>query len=418
MNDFPPINETINDEIRILSDKNASTDLCRFITRPVWALATEYQLWQDIAKASGKKLLVLCDRSYKGIASIHTAYNDIISTSNGWKPDVVIIHTGWEPEINGFEPGEPITHPDKTHLEKMRIRVSRQQAIFLDLYNSIQCPKLVLTVNPVYNSIPDPHYDMQLFETFYIRVFTRQRQLPAATHKKFKLSCLNRMARPTRIDLFSRLLVEPFFKDMHCSFHAIGLLRGNDGRLTRQLPGRGQSKYAYLGQIAEWVGEARSELITKTLSSHWDMFPINPDGYNLSDHNWNIGFDPKNYAYTGSLCNIATETDNGIDQVFLTEKTFTCLAHGMPFFVQTGHGAIAHLRDIGFDVWDDVIDHAYDAEPDYATRQDMLMDSIRKYMATEFVRDIDRENRNIAHFYSPATYKIFFDSLVDRLTNM
>ena len=38
--------------------------------------------------------------------------------------------------------------------------------------------------------------------------------------------------------------------------------------------------------------------------------------------------------------------------------------------------AVRHLRDWGFDMFDDVVDHAYDAEPDKHVRQQMILSQL------------------------------------------
>ena len=78
-------------------------------------------------------------------------------------------------------------------------------------------------------------------------------------------------------------------------------------------------------------------------------------------------------------------------------------------------GSIAHLRESGFDVYDDIIDHSYDAEEDYLTRTNMLIASVRTFMLTEHTRDIDREKRNVEHFYSDETYHKFHNTLLTQL---
>lgn len=68
-------------------------------------------------------------------------------------------------------------------------------------------------------------------------------------------------------------------------------------------------------------------------------------------------------------------------------------------------GTVAHLRSLGFDLFDDVfLDHAYDQETNLNHRIDMIHDLIDQFM----VMDIDqiwkstlaRRQANIDRFYS------------------
>lgn len=92
-----------------------------------------------------------------------------------------------------------------------------------------------------------------------------------------------------------------------------------------------------------------------------------------------------NHAYTvvehhqDSYCYVSLETQFDVDQsggTFITEKTFKPIKHGQLFFVAAGCGSIAALRELGYDVFDDVLDHSYDTEPDHTRRWLQLKRSI------------------------------------------
>ena len=69
-------------------------------------------------------------------------------------------------------------------------------------------------------------------------------------------------------------------------------------------------------------------------------------------------------GYTDSYVHLIVETTvtNGF---FITEKTWQPIASGQLFLVWGNTRSIAHLRDLGVDVFDDIIDHKY-----YDTEQD------------------------------------------------
>jgi hypothetical protein len=64
--------------------------------------------------------------------------------------------------------------------------------------------------------------------------------------------------------------------------------------------------------------------------------------------------------YQNSFVEIVTESSFAPSCFILTEKTAHAF-YGCNFpIILSGSGAIAHLREIGLDVFDDVVDHGYD----------------------------------------------------------
>jgi hypothetical protein len=75
--------------------------------------------------------------------------------------------------------------------------------------------------------------------------------------------------------------------------------------------------------------------------------------------------------HVNSYCNIVMETHFDADQsggAFLTEKTFKPIKHGQMFFVAGPAGSLQVLRDLGYRVFDSVLDNSYDLETDHTQR--------------------------------------------------
>ena len=75
--------------------------------------------------------------------------------------------------------------------------------------------------------------------------------------------------------------------------------------------------------------------------------------------------------HVNSYCNIVIETHFDADQsggAFLTEKTFKPIKHGQMFFIAGPAGSLQVLRDLGYRVFDSVLDNSYDQEPDHTQR--------------------------------------------------
>jgi|LakMenEpi03Aug12_release.lakeMendotaPanAssembly.Ray.scaffolds.fasta_scaffold209338_2 hypothetical protein len=87
---------------------------------------------------------------------------------------------------------------------------------------------------------------------------------------------------------------------------------------------------------------------------------------------------PKYHA--NSYCNIVLESQFDVDQssgCFITEKTFKPIKHGQMFFVAGGAGSLQALRDLGYRVFDGVLDNRYDQEPNHTFRWIKLCESIQ-----------------------------------------
>ena len=83
--------------------------------------------------------------------------------------------------------------------------------------------------------------------------------------------------------------------------------------------------------------------------------------------------------HVNSYCNIVLETHFDADHsggAFITEKTFKPIKHGQMFFIAGPAGSLQVLRDLGYRVFDSVLDNSYDQEPDHTQRWMALTRSI------------------------------------------
>ena len=107
-------------------------------------------------------------------------------------------------------------------------------------------------------------------------------------------------------------------------------------------------------------------------------------------------------GYTDSYLHLIVETcvNTGF---FITEKTWQAIASGQLFLTWGSAGSIAHLREMGVDVFDDFIDHKYyDTEQDPLTRLDKIH-TVLDDLATQdldhiFQQTLIRRTNNISKF--------------------
>lgn len=61
------------------------------------------------------------------------------------------------------------------------------------------------------------------------------------------------------------------------------------------------------------------------------------------------------------------------EYICYTEKTWRAIQLPRPVLLFSAQYAIRYLREWGFDVFDDLVDHSYDLEPNHHTRQQMIL---------------------------------------------
>ena len=64
------------------------------------------------------------------------------------------------------------------------------------------------------------------------------------------------------------------------------------------------------------------------------------------------------------------------DTIAFSEKVFRALQLPRPILLYSMPGSIKALRDYGFELFDDIVDHSYDSEPDQIKRQVMILDQL------------------------------------------
>lgn len=132
----------------------------------------------------------------------------------------------------------------------------------------------------------------------------------------------------------------------------------------------------------------KSVLLKKQIPKVDKILPLCLDVYGDIDKCYPNDLNPDIYGRT--LINLVSETfytendNNRVSEMFITEKTyksFTC--YQMPVIIGP-KGVVKRLREYGFDMFDDIIDHSYDD----------LDDAERLFGAVDVLRQII-ENKNL-----------------------
>ena len=82
--------------------------------------------------------------------------------------------------------------------------------------------------------------------------------------------------------------------------------------------------------------------------------------HNETDHADNLDIYTTHPAFQDTYVNLVNETSIANELAIVSEKTFKPIRAHQLFVIIATVGAVKFLRDIGFDVFDDVIDHSYD----------------------------------------------------------
>lgn len=116
----------------------------------------------------------------------------------------------------------------------------------------------------------------------------------------------------------------------------------------------------------------------------------------------NISFPELTGALLNVICETAYEPQHEVTQLVyhhrpgMTEKSFKCFAlHQIPLWLAP-YRAVACYRALGFDVFDDIVDHSYDLESNPVDRINLVADQIER-----FCRHSQTELHNMKHTLRP-----------------
>lgn len=126
-------------------------------------------------------------------------------------------------------------------------------------------------------------------------------------------------------------------------------------------------------------------------------------------------------AFTQSYINIVTETIMR-GEVFIGEKTWKPIASGQFFLILGCAGTVSYLRNIGVDVFDDIIDHSYDLEPDWRKRIQLMQQSFQKLVSMN-VADLwqqtqQRRAQNRTNFFNGHFINSYIKEINDSISKI
>lgn len=121
--------------------------------------------------------------------------------------------------------------------------------------------------------------------------------------------------------------------------------------------------------------------------------------------------------YVDAYLNLVTESR--LEPIgFLTEKIYKPIRAGQLFLIQGPPGAVKFLRDIGFDTFDDFIDHDYDSIADWKERTNYIHNELLRIhhdIKNIYFATINRRQKNIEIIRSFENKNFWSQSIKDKI---
>jgi len=201
--------------------------------------------------------------------------------------------------------------------------------------------------------------------------------------------------------------------------------------------GLGYDQHGYISYLSQ-----RSEI--KKLDSLLDCIPWQflerqeavrdhmMEGYKIVNHNKDLYVEDYNIyrqtndnitnfnsnlrpLYQNSFFEIVSETEFSSPSFLVTEKTANAIYACNFFIILSGQGAVQHFKDIGFDMFDDVIDHSYDSISNPIDRIALAIDrNQRLFTDPDYVKDAWIRNQHRFESNITVANEIMFDWYRDR----
>lgn len=146
------------------------------------------------------------------------------------------------------------------------------------------------------------------------------------------------------------------------------------------------------------AGTTALEIFDDQFTKHLNIFQ--------DEHNYIRPSIPyKNYNKTDDLANLVMSSKFSLiletythsnDFVTFSEKTFRCLRLPRPWMMFANKDSVQYLRNLGFDVLDDLVDHSYDALEFDIDRQEAILNQINELSKLQFTEALKKRCQTAA----------------------
>ena len=200
--------------------------------------------------------------------------------------------------------------------------------------------------------------------------------------RQYKWSCLNGRPRGHRIYNYIYSVDRPYYNDSYFTMHN-----------------------------SEFEADRTDEFILdQNTADRWNNLR---NGWPSDWESWPSVFEVTK-ATKDSYIHLVTETTVS-PGVFVTEKTWRPIAYGQLFLILGNPGTVEFLRSQGVDVFDDLIDHSYDNEPNWQLRCHKVHAQLEKLLVQNltnlYVITESRRRANKQSFYEYKFGKQYRDDI-------
>jgi len=231
---------------------------------------------------------------------------------------------------------------------------------------------------------------MEMFKNLYIDCAEPTQYHITHTNRKKHFMCLNKGPRIHRTECVAHLWKKGLLDLGMVSHKAIDMLPKktfSDNVIEWFEEQKGNLPYIVDGNHIEAGGSVQRELLDYASKVHFQI--VTETGFYTQDN------------LDGFLKN----------DLFVTEKTYKTFYMGHPFVVLSQPGTIRHVKKLGFDVFDDIINHDYDNISDDQQRFEAVLTEALRLCTISLTRW-----NNIRELILPRlleNHRIYVDELTD-----
>lgn len=163
--------------------------------------------------------------------------------------------------------------------------------------------------------------------------------------------------------------------------------------------------YQFVRRNLLMYGNVSFLLDSRTLPIGKELYEANFRGYEIFEAEHNLMRDRVPFVnFSGDLDQAVIDSQFSVvietyfdwpGTIAFSEKVFRALQLPRPLMLYSMPGSIKTLREYGFELFDDIVDHAYDNEPDQIKRQVMILDQLCNWRDKPFTSQnlLDFEQR-------------------------
>jgi hypothetical protein len=231
--------------------------------------------------------------------------------------------------------------------------------------NLLKDEEILVTTNKIQNGVYHTHQVKQLPDSCWGGAYSTELKFDPGLEPAYAFNCFINRMDATRQSWLYQLIRRNILTEGLVSFNM------------------DVSRHYSLGQYPK--NTTPIEIFNDQFEKHCKIFQSEHDYIKSKVPFRNFDDSNLNNAVMKTKFSIVLETyfhDNRY--VTYSEKIFRCLKLPRPWILFAMKGAVAHLRDMGFDVLDDIVDHGYDNIDFSIERQSVLLDLAQQLGKIEY----------------------------------